>query len=426
MATLTREPALRRPAPLPLRSAVGLAGPAFVASVAYIDPGNFATNFTAGAQYGYALIWVVVAANVMAILVQYLSSKVGIVTGMSLPELCRERFGPRLNRALWVQAEVVVMATDVAEFVGCAFGLHLLLGIPLFWAGVATAVAVSVVLPLRRLGSRPFERVIVLMLIAVAVCIGYLLVAGGPQDASAMLQGLSPSFEDGTIGLAVGIVGATVMPHAVYLHSGLQRDRLRESRAVGTPPPTAAILRASRWDCVVGLGAAGMVNLMMLGFAAAAFAGVATASGDAFELDTMPAALDALLGGGAVMAFGVALVFSGFSSATVGTYAGEMVMEGFIGRRIPLAVRRGVTMVPSLLVLGLPVSIGQALVFSQVILSFGIPFALVTLLVVTRDAKIMGAAANRWTTTAAMAVVTALISLLNGYLVVETVLQLRS
>ncbi len=358
-----------------VRGGLALLGPAFVASVAYIDPGNFATNFAAGAEHGYQLVWVIVMANLMAILVQYLTSKAGLSTGRSLPELARELFPRRANLMLWIQAEVVAMATDLAEFVGAALGLYLVFGIPLFPAGLITAVVAFAILALEQRGYRKFELAIMALLGIVALGFLYTFVAVGDQDVGGILGGLVPSLGGGNqLGLAVGIIGATVMPHVIYLHSALQTDRVQPVNAA----ERKTLLRYNRLDVIVGLGIAGLVNLSMLCIAAALFHKPGLMGIN--EIGPIHDHLDSLVGGGAALAFGVALMASGFSSSSVGTYAGQVVMAGFMNWRIPLFLRRTLTMLPSLIVLALAANTTDALVLSQIVLSFGIPFALVPLL----------------------------------------------
>jgi manganese transport protein len=399
-----------------VRGSLAILGPAFVASVAYIDPGNFATNFAAGAEHGYQLVWVIVMANLMAILVQYLTSKAGLATGRSLPELCREAFPRRANIVLWLQAEVVAMATDLAEFVGAALGLNLVFGIPLLEAGLITAVVAFAILALEQRGYRAFELAIIALLGLVGAGFLYVFFAVGDQDVAGIAGGLLPSMGGGDqLSLTVGIIGATVMPHVIYLHSALMKDRIppadrRERRT---------LLRFNRVDCFVGLGIAGVVNLSMLCIAAALFhrPGLTGVS----DLGPIHAHLGTLVGGGAALAFGVALMASGFSSSSVGTYAGQVVMAGFMDWRIPLLLRRGLTMLPALIVLALAVNTSDALVYSQIVLSFGIPFALLPLLLVTANRAVMGEMVNRRLTTGAMAVVAAVITALNLYLLWDTI-----
>jgi len=382
-----------------------------VASVAYVDPGNFATNFLGGAEHGYELVWVIVVANLMAILVQYLASKVGLATGQSLPELCRVRFGRRANVVLWVQAEIVAMATDLAEFVGAALGLHLIFGMPLFPAGLVTAVVVFAILALEQRGYRRFELAVAALLGLVAAGFVYLFFAVGHQRYGELAAGAVPHLGGGDVlRLAVGIVGATVMPHVVYLHSALQSNRV----SAADPAERHTLLSYNRWDCIVALGLAGLVNLFMLCIAAALFhPNGGTGLGD---LGAIHARLGTLVGGGAALAFGIALLASGFSSSSVGTHAGQVVMAGFLNRRFPLLLRRALTMLPALVVLAAAVNTSQALVYSQVVLSFFIPFALVPLLLITRDRRVMRDMVNRRTTTALALLVSVVITGLNVYL----------
>ena len=397
-----------------VKGVVAMLGPAFVAAVAYIDPGNFATNIAGGAKYGYMLLWVIVAANLMAMLVQYLSAKTGIATGHSLPELCRLTFRRPVTWGLWVQAEIVAIATDLAEFVGAAIALHLLFGVHPFASGLITAAVSFAILGLQARGYRKFELAIAAFLMI--VCLGFMYdLANVTVDTGALAGGLVPSF-DGTdsLMLAVGILGATVMPHVVYLHSALTQNR--------TPARTLAerrrALRFQRADVAVAMGLAGIINLTMLVVAASLFHGTGNAQIDTIE--GAHAGFERLLGGGAALAFAVSLLASGLSSSSVGTYAGQVVMQGFIARRIPLFARRAVTMTPALIVLAIGLDPTTTLVISQVVLSFGIPFALVPMILITRRRDIMGALANRPQTTAIASVVASLIIGLNGFLVYQT------
>jgi manganese transport protein len=397
-----------------LRGVVALLGPAFVAAVAYVDPGNFATNFEAGAKYGYQLVWVIVVANAMAMLVQYLSAKTGVATGRDLPELCREHLPRTASRGLWVQAELVAMATDLAEFVGAAVGLNLLFGVPLFPAGLITAVVAFGILALEQRGYRRFELAIAGLLGIVFLGFAYDLLTVG-ASVPGTLSGLLPIFPDSSaVMLAAGIIGATVMPHVVYLHSALTKNRV----AVRDDDERREVLRFQRLDVFVGLGAAGVINLCMLLIAASLFN--ATGHSGVDSLEAAHAGLGQLVGGGAALAFAVALLASGLSSSSVGTYAGQVVMQGFINRRIPLFLRRGLTMLPALVVLGLGLPTTASLVASQVVLSFGIPFALVPMIMLTRRADVMGALVNRRITTVAASVIAVLIITLNVYLIADT------
>ena len=389
------------------RGVVALLGPAFVAAVAYIDPGNFATNLSAGAVSGYALAWAIVAANLMAMLVQYLSAKVGVATGRDLPELCRDFLPPAVSRGLWVQAELIAMATDLAEFVGASVGLNLLFGTPLLVAGLITAVVAFAILALEQRGYRRFELAIAALLGIVFFGFAYDLAAVGAKPAP-LAAGLVPSLAgpDGLL-LIAGIIGATVMPHVVYLHSALTKRRV----VCRDDAERRELMRFQRLDVLMALGAAGVINLAMLFVAAAVFS-----RGGGHVADPITAAhagLGRLVGGGAALAFAVALLASGLSSSSVGTYAGQVVMQGFIGRRIPVVARRAVTMLPALIVLGAGLPATDSLVISQVVLSFGIPFALVPLVLLTRRADVMGSLVNSSITTAAAASVAALIGTLN-------------
>jgi manganese transport protein len=398
-----------------IRVVIALLGPAFVASAAYVDPGNFATNFAAGAEHGYLLLWVVALASGVGILVQYVTSKLGLATGSSLPELCHARFSRRVNLALWLQGEVVAMATDLAEFTGAAVGLNLLFGMPLLAAGGVTACVAFAILALDQRGYRKFELAVMSLLALVGLGFGYLLVASaaGSSWHQAAL-GLVPRLGGGdTVSLAAGIVGATVMPHVIYLHSALHKDRVTATDSHGR----RTLLAANRLDCIAGLGAAAVVNLAMLCVAAALFhkPGMASSAG----LVEVHARLGQVAGGGAALAFAVALMASGLSSSAVGTYAGQVIMAGFMNWRIPLFARRAITMVPSLVILAIGTDVGRALIYSQVALSFGIPFALVPLLLMSRDRAFGGVSVSSRVVTALLACVTALVTCLNAFLLVQ-------
>jgi manganese transport protein len=395
------------------RFLVGLLGPAFVASVAYVDPGNFATDFAGGAALGYQLAWVVVLASLAALGVQYLTAKAGLATGASLPELCRDRFGPRVNIALWVQAEAVAIATDLAEVVGAAVGLNLVFGMPLLIGGLVALVAALGVLRLEGSGYRRYEVAVVVTLGVAAAGLGYLFLAVGGQDYDAMARGLMPGLHGAQgLSLTVGIVGATVMPHAVYLHSALHKHRVVAASAA----ERRLLLTSNKWDCLLGLGTAGVLNLVMLCVAAAMFRHGGAA---ALDFPLISRRLAAMAGRRAALAFGIALMASGICACTVATHAGQVVMAGFTRWHVPLMARRTVTAVPALVILALPVSAGQVLIYSQVVLSFGIPFALVPLWLVTRDRAVMGDMVNRRATSAAMVVVTAAITALNALLLAQ-------
>lgn len=401
----------------PVRGRLALLGPAFVAAVAYIDPGNFATNIAGGAKFGYLLVWVIVMANLMAMLVQYLSAKAGLASGRNLAELCRESFPRGTTIGLWLQAEIVAISTDLAEFVGAAIGLNLLFGIGLFEAGLITAVVAFAILALEQRGHRKFELAIVALLGLVAIGFLYDFVAVGHQSASGIAGGLIPNLGGSeSLLLAIGIIGATVMPHVVYLHSALMQRRI-EPRDDGE---RRELLKYVRIDCGLGLGMAGVINVAMLCVAVAIFN--RTGNTDVDSIEGAHAGLQTLVGGGAALAFAVALLASGLSSSSVGTYSGQVVMQGFIRRRIPIFVRRAITMAPALVVLALGLPTTQTLVISQVVLSFGIPFALVPLILVTRRKDLMGNLVNHRATTFAASVVAATIIALNVFLIYDTLL----
>lgn len=396
------------------RGSLGLLGPAFVAAIAYVDPGNFATNFSAGAEFGYLLAWVIVAANFMSMLIQSLSGKVGLATGQNLPELCRAHFPRPVTRGLWVQAELVAMATDVAEILGGAIALNLLFDLPLLTGGVITVFVAFALLALQGKGYRPFELAIAGLFAVIALGFVFSSVSAGVDRADAV-GGLVPRFDGvDSLLLATGILGATVMPHVIYLHSALTQDRIRPADAA----EKRVLLRAQRVDVVLAMGVAGLVNLSMLLIAARLFFGRDLAGVD--TLEGVHAALRDVAGAPVALAFAIALLASGFASSGVGTYAGQVVMQGFLQRRIPLLLRRAITMAPALVVLALGVEPTQALVLSQVVLSFGIPFALVPLVMLTRRADVMGDLVNRRVTTLAAWVVAGLVIALNAFLLVGT------
>lgn len=408
--------ALAAPAPLhpprPIRL-IWLLGPALVAGVAYLDPGNVASNMTAGARYGYLLVWVVVAGNVMAWLIQYLSAKLGIVTGQSLPEVLGFRLRPPLARRLyWLQAELVAMATDLAEIIGGAVALNLLFGVPLLAGGTITGVVSMVVLMVQsRRGPRTFERVIValLLIIAVGFTVGVFV---APPDAAGLGGGFLPRFQGtDSVLLAASILGATIMPHAIYAHSALARDRFPQ---LPGQTPVRRLLWATRWDVSIAMVIAGTVNLCILLLAASALQGVE-------GTDTLQGAYLALretLGPFVATTFAVGLLASGLASTSVGAYAGAEIMHGLLRVRVPLLVRRVVTLIPALLILGSGFDPTQALVLSQVVLSFGIPFALVPLVWATAHRGILGEYTNRWFTTGAGVIAAVLLVTLNVVLLV--------
>ncbi len=401
MSTITRTspPPTRRPSRW-------LLGPAFVAAIAYVDPGNVAANLTAGAQYGYLLVWVLIAANAMAVLIQYLSAKLGLVTGRSLPELLGARLsrGPRL--LYWAQAELVAAATDLAEVIGGALALYILFGVPLPLGGLIVGVVSMALLSIQsRRGQRPFEFVVMGLLAVITIGFGAGLVVSG-VDWPAAAAGIVPRFEGTqTVLLAAGMLGATVMPHAIYLHSSLARDRHGAQDAAGLP----RLLRATRWDVVLSLLVAGTVNIAMLLLAAASLNGVEGTD----TIEGAHAAITAALGPAIGVIFGIGLLASGLASTSVGCYAGASIMAGLLRVRIPLLVRRAITLVPALVVLALGLDPTWSLVLSQVLLSIGIPFAAIPLVLLTSDRALMGRFANGRRVRAIAWTVVALIVALN-------------
>jgi manganese transport protein len=397
------------------RGYAAFAGPAVVASIAYVDPGNFATNIQAGAHYGYALLWVVLLANLIAMLFQALSAKLGIVTGRNLAELCRENFSRPVAFGMWLISEVAAMATDLAEFLGGAIGLSLLFGLPLLYGMAVTAVIVYGILMFDRFGFRPVELIIGGLVAAIALCYLVELLIAPIDWGAAAFHSVVPAIPDGgALLLAVGIVGATVMPHAVYLHSGLTQARI--------PPRSEAekgkIVRISNHEVLVALALAGLVNMAMVMMASAAFH---AGHSDVDEIETAYHTLTPLLGGAASGVFLVALLASGVSSSAVGTLAGQMIMQGFVGFAIPIWVRRAVTMVPAFIVVAMGVDATRALVISQVILSLALPLPMVALVMFTRRADIMGAYANGAITHAVAVVGTVAVLALNLILLVELI-----
>jgi manganese transport protein len=386
-------------------------GPAFIAAVAYIDPGNFATNIAGGAKFGYLLLWVVLAANLIAMVVQTQSAKLGIATGKNLAELCRQRFSRRTSLGLWLQAELVAMACDIAEVVGAALGLNLLFGIPLFPAGVIAGAGAFAILALQQRGFRRLEAGITVLVGVVVASFAFELFDASPDAGEIGRHLIVPGFAGtGSILLATGIIGATVMPHVIYLHSALTQKRV-----VGRDDgERRRILGFERVDVVIALSLAGVVNLSMMIVAAALFHGSGLTGVD--SIDGAFEGFKALVSDRAATVFGIALLASGFASSSVGTMAGQVVMQGFIRRRIPLFVRRAITLAPALLVLGIGVDPTDALVASQVVLSFGIPFALVPLLMLTSSRKVMGALVNPGWLTGLAGALAAMIIALNVFL----------
>jgi manganese transport protein len=390
-------------------------GPAFIAAVAYIDPGNFATNIAGGSKFGFTLVWVIVASNLMAMLVQTLSAKLGLATGRNLPEICRERLPRRVSLGLWAQAEVIAMATDLAEFLGAAVGIKLLLSVPLFPAAVITGVITFAILGLQRYGFRPFEAVITAFVLVIGVCYLAELWLAHPPLGTVARHAVIPEFAGSeSVLLAVGILGATVMPHVIYLHSALTQNRI----VARTEEEAKILYRYTRVDVLLAMTTAGLINMAMLVIAATVFfrSGLTHVE----SLEGAHRTLQPILGGASSVLFALALTASGLSSSTVGTLAGQVVMQGFLRRRIPLFIRRFVTMLPAFVVIAIGLDPSRTLVISQVVLSFGIPFALVPLVVFTSRRDVMGTLVNAKATVVAATAVAALISGLNVFLLVQT------
>jgi manganese transport protein len=387
-------------------------GPAFVASVAYIDPGNFASNFEGGARFGYTLLWVLLWSNAMAILIQYLSAKLGIATGKTLPQNCRAYFTPKINFGLWVAAELAALATDLAEFLGAALGFYLLFGISLFIAALITAVVVFLMLAVELYGFRRLEQLIMVFVFAIAGCYAFEMFMVHP-DWGAVTRGvLVPRINSQSIYVAVSMLGATVMPHVIYLHSALVQHRVRED--VRENPKhqmllTMRHLRYELWDVLAAMNGAWLINSAMIVMAAAVF----YKSGINFTFDEAHLTLKPILPSVSATAFALALLFSGLSSSTVGTMAGQVIIEGFLDIKFSVFLRRLLTIIPSLVVIALKLDPLKILVLSQVALSFAIPFALVPLVILTRSRSVMADMANRQRTNVMAYVVTTVIVALN-------------
>ena len=390
-------------------------GPAFIASVAYIDPGNFATNIAGGSKYGYTLVWVIVASNLMAMLVQGLSAKLGVATGRNLAEVCRDELPRRVVIGLWVQAELIAIATDLAEFLGAAIGLHLLLGVGLLPSTVLTAAASFLILGLQRFGYRPLEATIAAIVLVIGLCYVIELFNAQPDLLQVGKHAVVPAFSGGdSVLLAVGILGATVMPHVIWLHSALMQDRVRPA----DDAQSRRLMRFTWIDVLIAMTIAGLINVAMRVMDASTF--FRSGLHHVESLETAHRTLAPLLGGASSALFALALLAAGLSSSAVGTLSGQVVMQGFIRRQIPVVVRRLVTMVPAFVVVAIGTDPSRTLVLSQVILSFGIPFALVPLVVFTGRRRLMGTLTNNRLTTAAATLVAAVIVVLNVFLLVQT------
>jgi manganese transport protein len=390
-------------------------GPAFIASVAYVDPGNYATNIQGGAQFGYMLLWVITASNLMAMLVQALSAKLGIATGRNLAELCREQYPRWVVWNMWVVMEGVAIATDLAEFIGAAVGFNLLFGIPLLPAGLLTGVMTFAILALERHGFRPLEAVISAMIGVIAVCYLIETVLDRPDWGFLAYHSVVPTFHGSeSVLLATGILGATVMPHVIFLHSALTQGRIVTRK----PEELRRLFRFECVDVTIAMGVAGLVNMAMLIMAAATF--FRTGLTSVGTIEEAYKTLTPLLGSAASWVFAISLLASGLSSSTVGTMSGQVVMQGFIHRQIPVWFRRLFTMVPALVVIAMGLDPTRTLVISQVVLSFGLPFALVPLVRFTSRGDLMGVLVNRRLTTLVAGLVTLLIVALNVFLLYQT------
>lgn len=397
-----------------LASLLPMAGPAVIASIAYMDPGNYATNIQAGAKYGYALLWVVLLANLIAMLFQALSAKLGIVTGRNLPELCRDHFPKPVVVAMWVISEIAAMATDLAEFLGAAIGLSLLFHLPLIWGMGVTGLVIYGILTFERHGFRPIELIIGAMVAIIGLCyLAEMFIVPANWGAAAYHLVVPQLPDSAALTIAVGIIGATVMPHAIYLHSGLTQARV--------PPrdngERRKLLKFSNHEVVIALSVAGAVNIAMVMMASAAFH---QGHSDVAEIETAYHTLGPLLGAGAASIFLVSLLASGISSSAVGTMAGQMIMQGFVGFRIPVFVRRLVTMAPAFVIVGLGANATSALVMSQVVLSIALPVPMLALLIFTGRRDLMGDFANGRLLQIAAAIGTAIVLCLNLILLLQT------
>jgi manganese transport protein len=392
-------------------------GPAFVAAVAYIDPGNYATNIQAGAQYGFVLLWVVVASNLMAMLVQTVSAKLGIATGRNLAEVCRDQLPRPLVIGMWVVMEIVAMATDLAEFLGAALGLNLLFNIPLLYAGLATGAATFLILGLEQIGFRPLEAVITALVGVVSVSYLIETVLERPKWGQVVYHAVVPQLSGPhSVVLAAGILGATVMPHAIYLHSSLTQKRIE----VDDPEQKKLLFRFEVIDVTVAMTLAGLINAAMLVMAATTF--FAQGKTGVGTIEEAHRTLQPLLGRAASSVFAISLLASGLSSASVGTMAGQTIMQGFLHWHIPVWIRRLVTMAPSLAVIAAGLDPTNTLVISQVVLSLGLPFAVIPLVLFTSNSDLMGVLVNKRATMVGLTLIAGVILFLNFYLLYQTIL----
>jgi manganese transport protein len=390
-------------------------GPAFIASVAYVDPGNFATNLEGGAKFGYLLVWVVVASNLMAMLIQALSAKLGIATGRNLAELCRDHFPRWLVWVMWVLMELVAMATDLAEFLGAALGFYLLLGMPLWIAGFVTAITTFIIIGLERYGFRSLEALITALVAVIAACYVIELGLAGPSWGPVLYHAVVPAFQGPeSVLLATGILGATVMPHVIFLHSALTQGRIvtRGDRQL------KLLYRYQIIDVGLAMGIAGLINAAMLIMAAKTFHEQGLVNVNAIEDAYLT--LQPTLGRAASTVFALSLLAAGLSSSAVGTMSGQVIMQGFLNYHVPVWLRRIVTMAPALVVILIGLDPTRTLIISQVILSFGLPFAVIPLVIFTRRRSLMGVLTNHPATTVAVSIVAALIVSMNLYLLYNT------
>jgi manganese transport protein len=398
-----------------VRAILPFLGPAFIASIAYVDPGNFATNISAGAQFGYALLWVILLANLMAMLIQALAAKLGIATGMNLAEICRARFPVWVSYVLWLTQEITAMATDLAEFLGASIGINLLTGIPLVAAALITGLGVFLILALQGNGFRGLEAFIGGCALVIALCYLIETFLTGPDWGQVVYHSVIPSLPGANaVLLAVGIIGATVMPHVIYVHSSLTQGRV----VPATEAEAQRVFGFEKIDVMAAMGLAGVVNMAMLFMAARVFH--ESGHADVASIDSAYETLTPLFGGAAAVVFAVSLIASGVASSHVGTMAGQVVMQGFVNISIPIWLRRVVTMIPALFAIYLGLDPTSTLVISQVVLSFTLPFPVVTLILFTRDHELMGKLVNRPLTTALAALCATLIIAMNAVLLFQT------
>jgi manganese transport protein len=398
-----------------LRALLPFLGPAFVASVAYVDPGNFATNIQSGAQFGYKMIWVAVLANLMAMLLQNMSAKLGIITGKNLPEMCRDHFPKWVNYIMWCVSEVAAMATDIAEFLGATLALHLILGIPMLTATIITGIVTYLILTLERFGFRPLEKFITAFVFMISMCYVVETVLSKPDFSQIVYHSVVPWIGNSeSLMLAVGVIGATVMPHAIYLHSSLTQNRI-----VPTNNEEAIkIHKFSTKEVIIAMSFAGLVNIAMMYMAASVFH--ATGHGNIADITSAYQTLTPLLGSAAASVFLISLLCSGISSSVVGTMAGQVIMQGFVGFTIPVWLRRIITMLPTVILVALGVDPTRTLVISQVVLSLALPFPILSLIYFTQRKDIMGVLVNKKRVTVLAMIIAVLILGLNLLLILQT------